>query len=177
WEVIHTLNPLIDDSLEDLDLDNVTNIIEYQYKANPMINDTDHDGLNDYLEIMVYYTLAYSNDTDQDSLTDYEEIETYKTNPHDPDTDDDYLLDGYEVAIGTDPKSADTDHDGVPDGEEIADGTDPLNPYDNKSDNISRIILILGIAGVSFLVLYYTIPLFFRNRISAFREKFDEEEK
>ena len=126
---------------------------------------------------MIYYTLAYSNDTDKDALTDFEEIITYKTNPHDPDSDDDFLFDGYEVTIGTDPTNADTDHDGVSDGQEITDGTDPLNPHDNKSDNISRIILILGITGVGFLALYYTIPMFIRKRISATREKFDEEEK
>lgn len=176
WEVTYSLNPLVDDSLGDPDLDNITNVIEYQYKSNPLIQDTDMDGLNDYQEIVTYKTSPVKNDTDSDQLSDFDELMTYFTNPFDQDSDDDFLFDGYEVIIGTDPTNSDTDQDGVGDGQELVDGTDPLNPRDNKSDNISRIVLILGISGVSFLVLYYTLPIFFKNRISSTREKFDEEE-
>ena len=164
WEVLYTLNPLVDDSFGDLDLDNISNIIEYQYKSNPLLPDSDLDGLTDFQEIIIFKTSPVKNDTDADQLNDFAELMIYFTNPFDQDTDDDLLFDGFEVMIGTDPTSSDTDQDGTSDGQEILDGTDPLNPRDNKPANIRKFVLIIAISGVCFLILYYSLPILFMRR-------------
>jgi ABC-type transport system substrate-binding protein len=51
WEVDNGLNPLVDDSADDADLDRLTNGLEYQYNTNPNEIDTDMDGYSDYIEI------------------------------------------------------------------------------------------------------------------------------
>jgi uncharacterized repeat protein (TIGR02543 family) len=47
-----------------------------------------------------------TNDTDHDGLTNYQEIVDYHTNPEASDTDGDGFADGYEVSIGFDPAVA-----------------------------------------------------------------------
>ncbi|MBR0076687.1 MAG: VWA domain-containing protein [Synergistaceae bacterium] len=68
------------DGDEDADGDKLTNIQEGNYGTNMIVSDSDHDGLNDY-----------------------EEIITYKTDPLKADTDGDGVDDGTEVAIGSNP--------------------------------------------------------------------------
>jgi hypothetical protein len=75
--------------------------------TNPVVADTDGDGLADGVE-----------DADQDGRRDGGE-----TDPSDDDTDDDCLTDGYEVNVsGTDPLDVDTDNDGIQDGTESGAG-------------------------------------------------------
>jgi hypothetical protein len=47
-----------------------------------------------------------TNDTDHDGLTNYQEIVDYHTNPEIADTDGDGFADGYEVSSGFDPAVA-----------------------------------------------------------------------
>lgn len=87
--------------------------------------DSDHDGLEDYLE-----------DGNGNGLVDPGE-----SDPNDPDSDEDGLQDGDEVTRGTDPLRADSDGDGVNDGTEVAEGTDPLSDDtdgDGYDDGIER---------------------------------------
>jgi len=56
YEVLNALNPLINDSHVDNDLDLLTNLEEYLNQTNPWNNDTDSDLLLDGTEIFVYYT-------------------------------------------------------------------------------------------------------------------------
>ena len=90
-----TLDYKIDlDSDEDLDLDNLTNKQEKEYKTNPLLSDSDMDGLGD----------------------DYE-INKSKTDPNRKDTDDDGLNDYDEIELGLDPLKSDSKGDGKKDGE------------------------------------------------------------
>lgn len=122
----------------DGDNDGLIDYFEYYYGSDPASDDTDKDGLSDYIEV---YYLGYdpqSNDTDNngvldinedadgDGLTNLEE-QNLGTNPAYYDTDHDFVSDYDEIKVyGTDPLEADTDKDGVADGVEIKNGTDPL---------------------------------------------------
>ena len=71
-----SLEHIIDyDSLEDLDLDGLTNKQEKKYKTNPEMSDTDMDGLEDNYEIATSKTDPLKKDTDSDGLSDSDEIE------------------------------------------------------------------------------------------------------
>ncbi len=64
-----------EDSDEDLDYDGLTNKQEKEYKTNPEVADTDHDGLSDYDEVITHKTDPNIKDTDSDGLSDYDEIQ------------------------------------------------------------------------------------------------------
>jgi hypothetical protein len=77
------------------------------YCKEPVLHDSDNDGLPDDLE-----------DVNQNGIVDAGE-----TDPNNPDTDNDGLNDGLEVnTLGTDPTLTDSDGDGTPDGDEDHDG-------------------------------------------------------
>lgn len=80
YEVNNGLDPLWDDSNEDLDEDRLTNIREFRLHTDPQDPDTDNDGLKDGAEVL-----------------------THKTDPLNPDTDDDGVSDGIEVQWWSDP--------------------------------------------------------------------------
>jgi hypothetical protein len=85
-------------------------------RSNPLVADTDGDGLLDGIE-----------DADGDGALGERE-----TDPSDADTDGDGLSDGREaLETFTNPRLADTDEGSVDDGDELAQGTDPLNPADD----------------------------------------------
>jgi len=139
YEVQNSLDPLINDTLGDPDLEGLTNIQEYYYNTNPQLNDTDMDKLDDFEEIFTYGTNPLEEDTDEDFLSDYYELNinstdtTYNTPNHystDPlvaDTDLDSLTDFQEIDLYlTNPILADTDSDQMLDGYEITYGLDPF---------------------------------------------------
>lgn len=82
-----------EDSDEDLDLDGLTNKQEKEYKTNPLVSDSDLDGLDDYYEIFVSKTNPNNKDTDNDGLNDYDEIEL-GLNPNEADSKNDGIKDG-----------------------------------------------------------------------------------
>ncbi|MDE5630744.1 MAG: hypothetical protein K2I70_04000, partial [Bacilli bacterium] len=82
------------DDDDDLDFDGLTNKQEREYKTNPLLYDSDMDG-----------------------LSDYDEIIKYKTDPNKKDTDDDGISDYDEIKLGLDPLKKDSKGDGVSDGE------------------------------------------------------------
>ena len=107
----------------DFDGDGLTDLDEYEEtKTNPIVADTDGDGLLDGVETGTgTYVSATNTGTD----------------PKNADSDGDGLLDGVETNTGTlvdeedtgtDPNNADTDGDDYTDGGEIAGGTDPHDP-------------------------------------------------
>ena len=67
------------------------------------------------------------NDSDNDGLEDFVEVFYFGTAPNNPDTDRDGLLDS-EVLVGLNPLNPDTDGDGITDGDELRQGTNPLWP-------------------------------------------------
>jgi hypothetical protein len=99
------------------------------YTSNPLVPDSDYDGIYDYYEYL-NATNPLKSDSDNDLISDFDEIHIYKTDPTDPDCDDDGLLDGLELQIGTQYDNFDTDGDGIGDGDEFIGWdnfkTDPL---------------------------------------------------
>ena len=98
----------------DTDRDGLSNLEEELLDTDPLLNDTDGDGLLDGKEVYRYRldpTVVDDDlDTDGDGLTNVDEADIYSTNPTIVDTDGDSLEDGYEVLTSkTDPTDADTD--------------------------------------------------------------------
>ncbi len=103
----------------DPDNDSSTNLQEFQRKTNPMVFDTDGDGIRD----------GYETNTGT-----YVSATNTGTDPLNPDGDGDGLLDGAETNTGTfvnagntgsSPFLTDTDSDTFPDGTEVANGSNP----------------------------------------------------
>ena len=109
----------------DSDGDGLTDTEETPLGADPLLPDTDDDGLLDGEEVKTYQTNPTLPDTDGDGLLDGAEVRTHETDPLNPDSDADLLNDGDEIESNTDPKVADTDQDGLGDGVEVSTGTDP----------------------------------------------------
>lgn len=81
---------------DDDDGDGLSLVQEYTYNTDPILSDSDYDGINDY-----------------------DEINIYGTNPIQKDTDKDGMGDGTEVDAGLNPLLPDTNGDGIADSEEI----------------------------------------------------------
>lgn len=110
----------------DPDGDGLDNLGEFQNGTNPVVADTDLDGVNDGDEVNVHGSDPNNTDSDGDGLSDGEEVNTHGTDPASADSDGDGLSDGEEVnTVGTDPTLIDTDGDGTDDGAEVLLGTDP----------------------------------------------------
>jgi len=93
--------------------------------------DSDNDGLEDSEEL-VKSTNPILPDTDGDGLTDGDEVLIHNTNPTSIDSDGDGLDDFTEINIGSNPLSPDSDKDGIEDGIDLL----PTNP-DNDLDGFS----------------------------------------
>ena len=85
----------ISDADIDSDNDGLTNIEEINYSSNPLMADSDEDGLNDYNEIKIYLTDATLEDSDGDGLNDGDES-ILGFNPNLPDTDGNGIIDSEE---------------------------------------------------------------------------------
>ena len=90
----------------DSDGDGLTDEMETALGTDPLLPDSDADGVSDSDETDFYGTDALDPDTDDDGLDDAEELLTFGTNPLLDDTDDDDVSDGEEVAAGSDPLDA-----------------------------------------------------------------------
>ena len=91
------------------------------YKTNPLLKDTDGDGIIDYEELfgfkvggITYKTNPLKTDTDGD-----EKIDSVDDRPSETDADKDGLSDIEEKGIGTNPNNPDTDDDGLTDLAEV----------------------------------------------------------
>lgn len=91
----------------DNDADGLSNQQEQLLDTDPNNPDSDQDGLNDGLEVLVYGSDPRRPDTDGDGLSDPQEISQYGTLPNNPDTDGDGVWDGVEISQGTDPRRSD----------------------------------------------------------------------
>lgn len=131
-------NPLVRDS----DADGLDDGLELSIGTSPSRPDTDGDGLSDGEEIGLC-TSPLSADTDGDGLKDGWEV-GHGLNPlsstgddgADGDVDDDGLTNGQEQYWGTDPRSSDTDGDGLTDSYEVWHGIDPRN-VDTDGDGLT----------------------------------------
>ena len=93
------------DGLVDADEDTNLNGVVDAGESDPDAADTDGDGLDDGRERMLG-TSAVDTDSDHDGLDDSVEVDVVGTNPLLADTDGDGELDGAEVSAGTDPTDA-----------------------------------------------------------------------
>jgi hypothetical protein len=139
WETYHGTDPLRDDTNEDPDNDQLTNLEEFNFGTHPNMKDTDGDGIDDKWELdnSLDPNLIGDGilDPDTDGLSNYEEF-LLDTDPHDPDTDQDGMDDLWESENGTDPLVDDADDDPDEDGlsniDEMLNNIDPLDDdYDN----------------------------------------------
>ncbi|MCP4707724.1 MAG: hypothetical protein GY869_03790, partial [Planctomycetes bacterium] len=117
------------------------------FRSNPLVVDTDLDGLDDYEEIVDWGTEPRNPDTDCDAVVDGLDIpgspHPYATLPGaycmDPagfiDFDGDFLSDWQERQWYTDPVNPDTDFDGLADGFELNTNRTPLNFHGGNQFN------------------------------------------
>jgi hypothetical protein len=110
---------------------------ELDFDGDPLVADSDGDGIPDGEEISGVRNTGYQNNSAFDQWPG-------STDPANADTDDDGLTDLEEVSgsagertfLPSDPNNADSDGDGLPDGEEVNDhGTDPTNA-DSDGDGV-----------------------------------------
>lgn len=128
---------------KDTDYDRLSDYIENNYwGTNPLIADTDGDGLLDGDEV------DYWEDRDVNPLDDYENDGL--VNLLDYDSDNDTISDGDEINIwGSDPIDIDTDDDGLLDMDEVINshgeeyGTDPTLA-DTDDDDVNDYLEVLG---------------------------------
>ncbi len=109
---------------DDADGDGLSGDEERALGTDPLLTDTDDDGIDDIEEARERGTDPALADSDGDGLGDGDEVEA-GTDPLDPDSDKDGLEDGQEIALGADPLVADSDSDRLDDGQEVGRGTDP----------------------------------------------------
>ncbi len=93
-------------------------ILEIENFGNPLLADTDGDGLNDGAELL-HGCNARVADSDGDGLSDGDEV-ARGMNPDSMDSDNDGLNDAQELTLGTNPLNADSDGDGLSDGAEVS---------------------------------------------------------
>jgi hypothetical protein len=90
----------------DSDGDGLTDGLETALGTDPLLPDSDADGVSDSDETDFYGTDALDPDTDGDGLDDAEELISHSTNPLLDDTDGDEVSDSVEVTAGSDPLDA-----------------------------------------------------------------------
>ena len=96
--------------------------------------DDDNDGLAD-AEETTHGTDPLVVDSDGDGLDDGAEVNNHGTNPLDADSDGDGLNDGREIEMGTDPANGDTDEDSVNDNDDDL-PLDPGDTLDSDGDGV-----------------------------------------
>ncbi len=167
YEVENLLDPLIDDSLEDPDNDELVNINEYIFGCNPQDDDSDDDLILDGYEVSNYLNPLLDDaelDQDGDGLTNLEEyILGTEANNHDSDEDgmsdsweenfgldpllndawddpdNDSLNNFLEYIYGCDPFNNDTDSDSHQDGWEVLHGTNPNDSTDFPDESMETV--------------------------------------
>jgi len=109
----------------DPDMDGLTNIGEFDGTGiagfsggtNPIVADSDGDGLDDGSEVKTHGTDPTDRDMDDDGLNDGDEILTHLTDPKVLDTDGGGTGDFTEVAVGTVPAAGNSADDPESDGD------------------------------------------------------------
>ncbi|MHA1368885.1 MAG: PKD domain-containing protein [Promethearchaeota archaeon] len=133
-----TSNPLINDT----DLDGLSDRQEQYIGSNPNSIDTDGDGLNDSRELELG-TRITAADSDDDGLTDKDEIDGYTITWFDTNDTE------FNATIYPDPFSNDSDNDFLPDSDEMSIG---LSATNNDTD-------FDGLSDYDEIMIYQTNPL------------------
>ncbi|MHC1569475.1 MAG: binary toxin-like calcium binding domain-containing protein [Candidatus Syntropharchaeales archaeon] len=129
WELEYGLDPMNpDDASLDYNDDGLSNLEEYERKANPIDRDVDDDRIDNLAEqegLLGFVTDPFAKDTDGDGLDDLEELAGYIDDMNGSqmrwvDIDIEELIGLKEDFPWTlDPLNPDTDGDGIEDGEEV----------------------------------------------------------
>lgn len=122
------LDPLIDDAARDVDGDGLDGAQEIAAGTDPLLADTDFDGLLDGFEVEHAYDPVGSNDGALDG-------------------DGDGVSNVQEQTLGTDPTVADTDGDGLTDGEEMARGLFAAGRETNPGSGTSPGVAVADLDG------------------------------
>lgn len=125
-----TIHVTSDRLINDTDNDGLSDYLEFQLALNPRSPDTDGDGVSDFAEYQWHHSPGMNPanyDTDGDGLDDGTEL-AYGSDPTKPDTDFDGLSDLQEFNLRTNANCTDTDKDGLSDYQEVQFGSDPTNP-------------------------------------------------
>ena len=142
WELLHGLDPMLDDAGWDADSDELFNLDEYLLGTDPQNPDSDFDSIFDGWEVMYGCNPLDASDAsldfDGDSLTNLQEFE-----------------------LGTDPTNSDSDYDDFPDDWEVRYGFDPNNPAVPLAEYfvfhtpliISSSVIVIGLVGLQYLRL------------------------
>jgi len=108
------------DAILDNDNDSLSNLMEFEAETNPLMSDTDSDGLSDGDEVLIHQTSPVLVDSDTDTLSDGDEVNIHQSNPLSTDSDNDALSDGDEINVyGSNINDVDSDGDGLHDGFEV----------------------------------------------------------
>jgi hypothetical protein len=129
-----TIHVTSDPMLNDTDFDGLSDYMEHNIDLNPRVPDTDGDGVSDLAEYEWHNSPGMNPahyDTDGEGLEDGTEL-TYTSNPTKPDTDEDGLSDLEEFLLNSDPNDTDTDDDGLSDYQEMLFNSSLTSP---DSDN------------------------------------------
>ncbi|NVM52610.1 MAG: DUF4332 domain-containing protein [Candidatus Helarchaeota archaeon] len=113
--------------LRDTDLDGLTDYYENLSRSNPRDTDTDGDGLSDFFEWELGTNLT-DDDTDGDGLSDSNEVLIGSNPINSSDTDADGLSDLWEFLLNSNPTKIDTDDDGANDSQEFLGNSSLLDP-------------------------------------------------
>lgn len=138
FDLPDTDNDGTNDANEDPDQDGLTNLEEVSLGTEPLVVDTDGDGLSDGVEVHVHRTNPLDVDTDGDEVPD--NVELTPSDPDDPDsitdpTNPDTDGDGANDSSSNDsfPREPDHDYDLLLDGE---DGSNNSTSADADSDGL-----------------------------------------
>ena len=114
----------------DDDADGIKTEVELLLGTNPLLADSDSDGISDLDE--VGKLLGKPLDTDEDGIIDALDTE------ENLDKDGDGLSDLLEKQLNSDPNNVDSDDDGINDNEELGDNAE--KPLDTDNDGIINIL-------------------------------------
>ncbi len=115
---------------KDDDADGIKTEAELILGINPLLADSDSDGISDLEEVEKLY--GEPLDTDESGIIDALDAE------ENLDKDGDGLSDLFEEKINSDPNNVDSDDDGINDNEEL--GHNPDKPLDTDNDGIINIL-------------------------------------
>lgn len=160
WEVAFGLNPADSaDAQSHAPGDQLTYILKYRFGLNPLVPDTDGDGLSDYDEIFVQGTNPLSTDTDGDGMPDKWEVDQ-GLDPRVNDANDDLDLDGLSNlqeyqgrAAGYRADRADSLGDGRSDYERLF-GTQTNRFYYDRNDRLVGADYNRGFKGFGIAYVY-----------------------